>query len=54
MLWNTVYMLLVFLFENNDVIGAPNIILPWAPQILLVALFMYNIPIPYNKTIIAK
>ena len=34
MLWSTVHLFLVLLFENNDVIGAQVIILPRAPRIL--------------------
>ena len=36
-IWNAVHRLLVLLFENNDVIGAPNKILPRVPRVLSAA-----------------
>ena len=39
MLWSTVILLVflvLLLFENNDVIGAPDINLPWTSQLLSV------------------
>ena len=38
LLWSTVHRFLVLLFENNDVIGVPNKILPRTPRVLSVAL----------------
>ena len=41
-LWSTVHWFLVLLFENNDVIGAPNKILPRAPRVFSAALSTYK------------
>ena len=39
-IWSTVHRFLVLLFENNDVIEAPNKILPRAPRVLSAALYI--------------
>ena len=42
------YLFFVLLFENNDVIGAPNKILPRAPRVLLAILIIYSKPFTHG------